>query len=87
MSQANLETAHHALQGLKTQPAALQKFHEALGSLSAATGLPYDDPTFTYVANTLINQRLISDNAGIARRAGTTTHNGFYIQSAITAAT
>lgn len=83
MSQANFENAHRALQGLKSNHPALQRFQEALGGLSAATGLAYDDPTLTYVANTLVNQRHITANANIAKQPGTSAHGGFLIKASV----
>jgi hypothetical protein len=83
MSQLNYESAHAALQGLKDQPAALQRFQEALAGLSAATNLPFDSDTLTYVANTLINQRHINANAALVQKAGSGLHGGFVLQAAI----
>lgn len=83
MSQADLARAHVALQSLKSNPATLSQLHAALGGLSAATGLAMEDPTLTYVANTLVNQRLSLANEAMARKKGTATVSGFHIAAAI----
>lgn len=79
----DLKRAHTVLQGLKNNPAALAKFHDALSSLSRETGVAIDDPTLTYVAQTLVNQRQILSNNSIAQIKGTVTASGFLIKPAI----
>jgi len=83
MSQTDLARAHAALQGLKADPVVLSQFHAALSSLSASTGLALEDPTLTYVANTLINQRLSLANTALGNKKGTKTVSGFHIAAAI----
>lgn len=83
MPKADLAAAHKALQGLKKNPEALKSFHSALGALSASTGIPADDPTFSYVANTLVNQRLSVPNVALGRARGVSTVGGFHIAAAI----
>jgi hypothetical protein len=79
----DLNRAHTVLQGLKSNPAALAKFHDALSSLSRETGVAIDDPTLTYVAQTLVNQRQILSNSHIGAVRGTETVSGFFIKPAI----
>lgn len=85
MSEVDFDSAHAAMQRLKDHPDVLRRFQEALGGISAATGLAYDDPTLTYVANALSNQRLITSNSSIARIPGTEAHGGFLIKASIKA--
>ena len=80
---ANLETAHKALQKLKNQPAALKHFHEALTSLSSATGLDYGSDELSYVGKTLVDQRDIPQHKNIASKAGVSVHNGFFIKPSV----
>ncbi len=83
MSKPDLTKAHHALQTLKSHPGALTNFYTSLSGLSASTGLSLEDPTLTYVANALINQRLSADNAQLARAPGVTTVGGFHIKPSV----
>jgi hypothetical protein len=83
MTQANLDVAHKALQSLKNNPPALSSFHQALSGLSRDTGLAFDDPTLTYVANALINQRNILAHANVRDKAGSTNVGGFYIKASV----
>lgn len=83
MQQANMDVAHKAMQSLKDNSAALEQFHTAISGLSRETGLAFDDPTLTYVANTLINQRNILSHAGLLDQSGTSKVGGFFIKAAI----
>lgn len=83
MTQANLDVAHKALQNLKANPAALSSFHQALSGLSRDTGIAFDDPTLTYVASALVNQRNILAHSHLREEPGATNVAGFFIKAAI----
>jgi hypothetical protein len=80
---ADLETAHQALQKLKSHPEALEELHKGLASISKATGLDPNSDEFGYVANALVNQRDVSRNNKLAGQPGVAKVGSFLIKPSV----